>query len=141
MRKISAFPGVLMLGLLVGSIAARADAVLDWNAIAVNTAVANKQSPFAQARYAAIVQLAVFEAVNSITHKYQPYLGTITAPPDASPDAAAIEAAYQVLINYFPNSQATLNADYPVSAALTFANVGLSRDNVSVILIILNKWY
>jgi len=32
-----------------------ADAVLDWNAIAVNTAIANGQNPFAQARYAAIV--------------------------------------------------------------------------------------
>jgi len=93
-------------------LAARADVVLDWNAIAVNTAVANKQNPFAQARYAAIVQLAVFEAVNSITHKYQPYLGSITAPPDASPDAAAIEAAYQVLSTYFPASQPTLYADW-----------------------------
>ena len=112
MKKTFKLLCVLMLSLVVGSTAARADAVLDWNAIAVNTAVANKQNPFAQARYAAIVQLAVFEAVNSITHKYQPYLGTITAPPDASPDAAAIEAAYQVLIAYFPGSQPTLYADW-----------------------------
>jgi hypothetical protein len=103
---------VLVVSVLFGSEAASADVVLDWNAIAVNTAVANKQNPFAQARYAAIVQLAVIEAVNSITHKYQPYLGTITAAPDASPDAAAIEAAYQVLIAYFPASQSTLYADY-----------------------------
>ena len=99
-----------LLASLFGSAAARADAVLDWNAIAVNTAVANKQNPFAQARYAAIVQLAVFEAVNSITHKYQPYLGTIASPADSSPDAAAIEAAYQVLSTYFPASQTTLYA-------------------------------
>src|ERR1700682_861420 len=109
MKKTFQLLCVLMLSLVVGSTAARADAVLDWNAIAVNTAVANKQNPFAQARYAAIVQLAVFEAVNSITHKYQPYLGTITAPPDASPDAAAIEAAYQVLIAYFHGSQPALS--------------------------------
>ena len=101
---------ILMLSLLLASATARADVVLDWNAIAVNTAVANKQNPFAQARYAAIVQLAVFEAVNSITHDYQPYLGTITATPGASPDAAAIEAAYLVLSTYFPASQGTLYA-------------------------------
>ena len=112
MKRIFKLPCVLMLSLVVGSTGARADAVLDWNAIAVNTAVANKQNPFAQARYAAIVQLAVFEAVNSITHDYQPYLGTITAPPDTSPDAAAIEAAYQVLSTYFPASQPTLYADW-----------------------------
>jgi hypothetical protein len=112
MRRIFGLVCGLMLSLLVESLTAGADVVLDWNAIAVNTAVANKQNPFAQARYAAIVQLAVFEAVNSITHEYQPYLGTITAPPDASPDAAAIEAAYQVLSTYFPASQPTLYADW-----------------------------
>ena len=103
---------MLMTTLLCGSVIGKADVVLDWNAIAVSTAVANKQNPFAQARYAAIVQLAVFEAVNSITRQYQPYLGTITAAPGALPDAAAIEAAYQVLSTYFPASQPTLDVDW-----------------------------
>src|SRR5215472_9780027 len=99
----------LAAGLLFGSAAAKADAVLDWNEIAVNTAIANGQNPFSQARTAAIVQLAVFEAVNAIRGDYQPYLGTIVAPHGASADAAAIEAAYNVLITYFPGSAATLN--------------------------------
>ena len=107
----------MLIATLFGSAVAKADVVLDWNAIAVNTAVANKQNPIAQTRYAAIVQLAVFEAVNSITHKYQPYLGTITAPADASPDAAAVEAAYQVLVAYFGASQ-TLSTDYLNSMSL-----------------------
>lgn len=102
----------VLLSLLAGSALAKTDVILDWNTIAVNTAVANKQNPFAQARYAAIVQLAVCEAVNSITHDYQPYLGTINALPDASPDAAAIEAAYEVLAAYFPASQGTLYTAY-----------------------------
>jgi len=99
---------VLIVGVSFGSAAARADVVSDWNTIAVNTAVANKQSPFAQARYAAIAQLAVFEAVNSITGEYKPYLGTLPARPWASAEAAAVEAAYQVLNAYFPNSASTL---------------------------------
>lgn len=102
----------VLLSLLAGSVVAKTDVILDWNTIAVNTAVANEQNPFAQARYAAIVQLAVFEAVNSITHDYQPYLGTINAPPDASPGAAAIEAAYEVLAAYFPASQGILYTAY-----------------------------
>jgi hypothetical protein len=106
--KTSRLAIVMMSTLLFGSIAASADVALDWNAIAVDTAVANHQNPFAQARYAAIVQLAVFEAVNAITRDYKPYLGTITAPPGASPDAAAIEAAYLVLSTYFPGSAPTL---------------------------------
>ena len=66
---------ILISTLLFGSEVAKADAVLDWNEIAVDTAVANKQNPFAQARYAAIVQLAVFEAVNAITGTTNHILG------------------------------------------------------------------
>lgn len=100
---------MLMATLLFGSAVAMADSVLDWNEIAVDTAVANGQNPFAQARYAAIVQLAFFEAVNSITGDYRPYLGSIVAPHGASANAAAIEAAYRVLITYFPASSLLLD--------------------------------
>jgi hypothetical protein len=109
---------MLMATLLFGPAVAKADAVLDWNLIAVNTAIANGQSPFAQARYAAIVQLAVFEAVNAITRDYQPYLGSIVAPHGASADAAAIQAAYRVLSTYFPASASTLGAARASSLAL-----------------------
>jgi hypothetical protein len=110
---------LLLVTTWFGSAVARADVVLDWNAIAVNTAVANKGSPFAQARYAAIVQLAVFEAVNSITGEYQPYLGTMTRRPGASAEAAAIQAAYHVLYYYFsPGSGAVLNTAYTNSLLL-----------------------
>ena len=108
---------VLMVTLLFGSAVAKADVVLDWNVIAVNTAIANKQNPFAQARSAAIVQLAVFESVNAITGEYHPYLGTIVAPPGASADAAAIQAAYRVLSTYFPASALTLGAERTNSLA------------------------
>src|SRR5258705_6466215 len=99
---------MLMATLLFRPAVAKADVVLDWNLIAVDTAIANGQPPFAQARYAAIVQLAVFEAVNSITGDYRPYLGSIVAPHGASATAAAIEAAYRVLSTYFPASASTL---------------------------------
>ena len=59
----------------------RADVVLDWNSIMQATVGAGSPSPFIQARYAALTQLAVFEAVNTITGEYKPYLGTLTAPP------------------------------------------------------------
>jgi hypothetical protein len=108
---------MLAVTLLWGFVVAKADVVLDWNTIAIDTAIANKQNPFAQARYAAIVQLAVFEALNAIKGDYQPYLGTITAPSGASAEAAAIEAAYQVLSTYFPASQPTLDVDRANSLA------------------------
>src|SRR2546423_3364400 len=87
------------------------DVVLEWNQIAVNTMIApGVASPFAQARFAAIVQLAVFEAVNAVTHESQPYLGTIHAPAGASAQAAAVAAAHTVLLRYFAGSATTLNA-------------------------------
>src|ERR1700722_12569659 len=107
---------MLIATLVFGSAVAEAGVVLEWNAIAVDTAVANKQSPFAQARTVAIVQLSVFEAVNAITHSYRPYLGTVTAAPDASPEAAVIEAAYHVLNAYFGPS-ATLDTEHANSLA------------------------
>ena len=66
-RKTSIAKYILLLTLFFGSAVAKADVVLDWNAIAVNTAVANGQNPVAQARFEAIAQLDVFEAVNAIT--------------------------------------------------------------------------
>jgi PAP2 superfamily len=107
----------MLIATLFGSAVAKADVVLDWNVIAVNTAVTNGQNPFAQARYAAIVQLAVFESVNAITGEYHPYLGTIVAPPGACPEAAAIQAAYRVLSTYFPASASTLDAERANSLA------------------------
>jgi hypothetical protein len=107
----------IVLALVLGSAVFSADAVLDWNKIAVDTAAVG-QSPFAQARYAAIVQLAVFEAVNAVTGQYRPYLGTIVAPPGASADAAAVQAAYDVLVNYFPNSRTPLQLQLAASLAL-----------------------
>jgi len=109
---------VLLTTLLFGFVIARADVVLDWNAIAVDTAILNGANPIAQARYAAIVQLAVFEAVNSITGNYKPYLGTIVAPAGASPDAAAAQAAHDVLLAYFVNSQTTLDSQLAATLAL-----------------------
>jgi PAP2 superfamily len=104
-----------------------ADVVLDWNAIAVRTLTTQTPpvNPFEQARLAAIIQLAVFDAVNAITGEYQPYLGSataptrgpLTAPLGASPDAAAIAAAHAVLVQLFPGSTATLNVARDASLA------------------------
>jgi hypothetical protein len=55
---------------LYGAGTAHADAVTDWNAIMQMT-VAPANPPF-QSRSAAIVQLAVFEAVNAIIGDYEP---------------------------------------------------------------------
>src|SRR5437762_3385197 len=115
MRRVGASLAFVAI-LMCRPIAARADVVLDWNHIAVSTLVAQGQSPFAQARFMAITQLAVFEAVNAITGEYKPYLGTVVAPAGASAEAAAVAAAYTVLKNYFPLAP-NLDSAYATSLA------------------------
>lgn len=102
---------VLAAALISGPATARSgDIVLRWNEIAAQTATVT--SPFNQARVAAIVQLAVFEAVNAITGEYEPYLNPPTvAPPGASVEAAVTIAAHNVMATYFPAAAPTLDAD------------------------------
>ena len=66
--------------------------------------------PFLQGRSAAITQVAVFEAVNAIVGDYEPYLGSVTAPPGASPEAAAIAAAHRALASLHPDQAGSLDA-------------------------------
>ena len=101
---------VFVAGVISGPATARADdIVLRWNQIAAQTATAT--TPFNQARVAAIVQLAVFEAVNAITGEYEPYLNPPTiAPPGASVEAAVTMAAHTVMTAYFSAAATALNA-------------------------------
>jgi hypothetical protein len=100
---------LLVAALALAGGPARADAVTDWNALMQSTvAVAPSNANF-QARWAAIVQVAVFEAVNAVTGDYEPYLGTVGAPAWASPEAAAIAAAHRTLVTLRPASAATLD--------------------------------
>ena len=111
--------------LLMSSGMASADVVLDWNGIMLNTIGA--ENPFAQTRFAAITHTAVFEAVNSITGDYEPYLGTINAPPGASAKAAAVAAAHIVLKNYFPSS--AVNLDLARATSLAAIPDGQAKDD------------
>jgi hypothetical protein len=114
-RALHGVVGLVVYGLVGGTAVARADVVLDWNTIMMSTLAT--QNPFAQARFAAITETAVFEAVNAITGDDDPYLGTVTAPPGASAEAAAAAAAHGVLTNYLPASAASLDAALVTSLA------------------------
>jgi hypothetical protein len=98
-----------------GTGSARADTVTEWNAIMQATVTAATvppmppTNPHYQSRWGAIVQLAVFEAVNAIVGDYEPYLGVVEAPAWASPDAAVIAAAHRTLVTLRPDRAAALN--------------------------------
>lgn len=88
---------------------ARADTVTDWNVIMQSVVGATPTNANFQARWGAIVQVAVFDAVNSIVGDYEPYVGVAGAPAWASPDAAAIAAAHRTLVTIRPLSVPALD--------------------------------
>jgi hypothetical protein len=97
---------------------ADADAVTDWNAIASNAIVTNAgQPPAVSALSFAIVQGAVYDAVNAIAGGYDPYLVRPTANPWDSKDAAAVAAAFNVLKWLFPGQIAALQPTYDAYVA------------------------
>jgi hypothetical protein len=92
------------------------NAVVQWNAIASTTIISHaNEASVASGVWMAYVHLAVFDAVNAIDQRFQPYLFTANAPAGANQDAAAIAAAHRVLVNYFPSQQQSLDAQYATS--------------------------
>src|SRR6266542_6039286 len=97
---------------------ARADAVTDWNAYAGNAlAVTARLSPTPASLHMAMVQGAMYDAVNGIDRGHRPYLVLPAAQPWDSMDAAAATAAYRVLVAIVPAQQSTLEPLYTASLA------------------------
>ena len=105
---------------------ARADAVLEWNAIAADTmSTAAPPRPVPESFLdMAVVQAAVYDAVEAIGGKFKPYQVQIPGA-SGSPEAAAAKAAHDVLINIFPPQAASLDTAYRDY----LAKKGLAEDN------------
>lgn len=108
--------GLALAGLILCS-TARADMVDDWNLNLFNAAKAAAQLPPLEARICAIVQLSVFDAVNGVHRRYEPYFVTDRAPHGAMADAAAVGAAYTALKALYPAQGATFDAELAASLA------------------------
>jgi len=90
---------------------ARADVIRDWNQNMLDAAlVAPATSPLVMTRVAAIVQSAVFDAINGIERRYTPIHVSPSGPRNASRRAAAVQAAYATLVRLYPAQQSTLDA-------------------------------
>ncbi len=95
------------------------DPVLEWNSIMLDAlkndsylgANSKQMGPTRASRAFAIVQAAVYDAVNSIDHSYQPYLINVPNPRGTSIAAAVAQAAHDTLVSLFPDYQTTLDSD------------------------------
>jgi len=101
---------------------AQADEVTDWNQTMLRAGLVGVTSPLVITRVAAIVQAAVFDAVNGIARRYTPIHVPPAGPAGASRDAAAVQAAYATLVQLYPTQKATFDARLAVSLAVLGAH-------------------
>ena len=137
-KKIKILPLLITLALVVLASpgVARANAVTDWNLIASNAIVVTAgQPPPVSVLSFAMVQGAVYDAVNAIDRGYQPYLSEPPSNPTDSKEAAAATAAFRVLVGFpdlpglFPAQQPTLQPLYDAYIANLPDNPPGSRAN------------
>jgi hypothetical protein len=117
--------------LAVAVATARADEISDWSDNLFQAARTAGSSPLLTNRFAAIVQAAVFDAVNGIDRRYTPVHVEPNAPPGASRRAAAVQAAYASLVKIYPAQQAALDSKLAASLAAIAADSTM-EDSVSI---------
>lgn len=99
-----------LLFLLGAGTPASADAITDWNERASALVMKHRMLPPQAERIIACMHVAMFDAVNALDRRYQPYGISISAPKNASKEAAAAAAAVGVLAQLFPNDGEELRA-------------------------------
>jgi len=100
---------------VVAFAAAPAGEITNWNQMLFRAALVGGTSPLVTTRVAAIVQVAVFDAVNGIDRRYTPVHVPSAALAGASRDAAAVQAAYATLVQLYPLQKSALDARLAVS--------------------------
>ena len=88
--------------------AAAPDPVLEWIGVMNTTVLTAGTAPNVTSRIVALVSASVFDAVNGIDPRYRPLLVKPNAPHGASQRAAAIQAAYVMLLHVYPLQSGTL---------------------------------
>jgi hypothetical protein len=104
--------------------------ITEWNeellkSLAVNT------TPVPSTRNMALVQVAMFDAVNAIDRSYEPYHADVHASSGASLEAAAAQAAHDTLSALYPSRK---SAFYDPKLAADLADIppGLAMQGVAI---------
>lgn len=108
-------------GATLAQTASSAQIALDWNQTAVGAVRAASTSIDGPARsmyqiegliYLSYVQAAIYDAVTKIEGRYVPYHDFTAGTAGASPQAAAVAAAYSTLVAYLGDPNESLAAKY-----------------------------
>ena len=109
--------------------AATPDPVLEWIGVMNTTVLTAGTAPNVTSRVVALVSASVFDAVNGIDPRYRPLLVKPDAAHGASQRAAAIQAAYVMLLHVYPLQSGTLATQRNASlAALALTEKAQSID-------------
>lgn len=100
---------VAVLGLAVCG-GARADVVIDWDTRADSIATEKKLASPTHGRGLVMMHVAMFEALNAIDRRYQPYRLNLVADRNTSREAAAAMAGHDVLVALYPDQKPSLDA-------------------------------
>ena len=92
--------------------AATADVVLDWNDELLDSVRAERTNPPRATRAMAMMNVAIFDAVVGIAGGYQPYAVAGPGPGGASVEAAAVQAAHDVLVHLYPGREEIFDAAF-----------------------------
>ncbi len=95
-----------LLGLLHGALNAHGNVVLEWSAQMMAAIRADSTSPTLSSRNLAILNVATYDAVNSILRTHQPYAFQLEAPPGASAEAAVTGAGREIMLALYPSFRA-----------------------------------
>ncbi|HEU4712136.1 MAG TPA: vanadium-dependent haloperoxidase [Pyrinomonadaceae bacterium] len=93
------------------------DVILQWNRVLMETVLTPGQHPatIMPVRSYAIMHAAMFDAVNSIDGTHTPYLTDVPGSPNASIEAAAAQAAHDVLAALYPTRVSVFDAELAIS--------------------------
>lgn len=93
------------------------DVILQWNRVLMETVLTPGQHPatIMPVRSYAIMHAAMFDAVNSIDGTHTPYLTDVPGSQHASIEAAAAQAAHDVLSALYPTRVSVFNAELAIS--------------------------
>lgn len=88
----------------------QADVVTDWNKHLLDAFRTNRTTPPVASRQLAILHVAIYDAVNGINGRYQPYRVRARLPGFLSEEAAAAAAAHRVMTTFYPGNSAAYDA-------------------------------
>lgn len=110
----------------VRPVSAHNDRLGTWNEIALQVTAADhargpdegydQLGPHRSSRAMAIVHIAMYDAINAITRKYESFTGIADGPGNASVDAAIAVAARDTLVALFPLQEETIRNAYRVDS-------------------------